>query len=83
MTLHTTHLGDDGPRVVLLPGLFGQGRNWTQIGKALAVDHRVTLVDLPHHGRSPWSEEFSYLHLADSVAERTMLMKMNMPISSG
>ncbi|MGN0064950.1 MAG: alpha/beta fold hydrolase [Nocardioides sp.] len=69
MTLHTTHLGDDGPRVVFLHGLFGQGRNWTQIGKALAESYRVTLVDLPHHGRSPWGEEFSYLHLADSVAE--------------
>ena len=51
--LHTTAIGDAGSRVVFLHGLFGQGRNWTQIGKALARSrHRVLLVDLPHHGRS-------------------------------
>ncbi len=69
MTLHTTSLGDSGSRVIFLHGLFGQGRNWTQVGKAFAGDHRVTLVDLPHHGRSPWRESFSYAELADSVAE--------------
>lgn len=66
--LHTTLLGQQGPSVVFLHGLFGQGRNWTQIGKALADRYRVLLVDLPHHGRSQWAEEFDYLHLADEVA---------------
>ena len=42
MSLHTTDLGDHGSRIVFCHGLFGQGRNWTQIGKALAADHRVT-----------------------------------------
>ena len=27
------------------------------MAKALADDHRTVLVDLPHHGRSPWSEQ--------------------------
>lgn len=67
--LHTTSYGDQGSRVVFLHGLFGQGKNWTQIGKALAPDHRVTLVDLPHHGRSPWHERFDFLAIADQVAE--------------
>jgi pimeloyl-ACP methyl ester carboxylesterase len=66
--LHTTSIGDHGSPVVFCHGLFGQGRNWTQIGKALAVDHRVLLVDLPHHGRSPWTERFDYLDIADRVA---------------
>ena len=56
-TLHRTQLGETGPRVLFLHGLFGQGKNWTQVGKALADDHRVTLVDMPHHGRSAWPEE--------------------------
>ena len=68
MSLHTTDLGDHGSRIVFCHGLFGQGRNWTQIGKALAGDHRVTLVDMPHHGRSPWPEGFDYLDVADRVA---------------
>jgi len=66
--LHTTTIGDRGSRVVFAHGLFGQGRNWTQIGRALAEDHRVLLVDLPHHGRSPWGDAFDYLRVADQVA---------------
>jgi pimeloyl-ACP methyl ester carboxylesterase len=66
--LHTTTLGDHGSPVVFCHGLFGQGRNWTQIGKALADAHRILLVDLPHHGRSSWSERFDYLDIADQVA---------------
>lgn len=66
--LHTTTMGEHGAPVVFCHGLFGQGRNWNQIGKALARDHRVLLVDLPHHGRSPWAERFDYLDIADQVA---------------
>ncbi|MEP9385279.1 alpha/beta fold hydrolase [Nocardioides cheoyonin] len=68
-SLHTLTMGESGTRVVFLHGLFGQGRNWTTIGKALADRHRVLLVDLPHHGRSPSSERFDYLDVADHVAE--------------
>ena len=69
MSLHTTVLGDDGPTVAFCHGLFGQGKNWTQIAKALSADHRVVLVDMPNHGRSPWTETFHYLDLSDQVAE--------------
>ena len=69
MSLHTTDLGESGSRVVFCHGLFGQGKNWTQVGKALAEQHRVTLVDMPHHGRSSWPEEFDYVEVADQVAE--------------
>jgi pimeloyl-ACP methyl ester carboxylesterase len=73
MALHTTAIGDSGSLVVFAHGLFGQGRNWTQIGKALADPtrsdrHRVLLVDLPHHGRSGWEDQFDYLRVADQVA---------------
>ena len=66
--LYTRTLGDHGSRVVLCHGLFGQGRNWTQIAKALSTDHRVLLVDMPDHGRSPWSEGFDYVGVAEQVA---------------
>ncbi|MBB6629244.1 alpha/beta fold hydrolase [Nocardioides sp. KIGAM211] len=67
--LHTTSLGESGPRVVFCHGLFGQGKNWTRIGKELAVDHRVLLVDMPDHGRSAWNDEFDYVRAADQVAD--------------
>lgn len=71
-------LGDHGSRVVFLHGLFGQGRNWTAIGKALAGDHRVQLVDLPHHGRSPWADHFDY---ADVVAQVAGLLSADDPVT--
>ena len=49
-------------------GLFGQGKNWTQIAKAFAADHRALLIDMPNHGRSEWTEVFDYGDLADRVA---------------
>ncbi len=66
--LHTTRLGEHGSPVVFCHGLFGQGKNWTQIAKALADRHRVTLVDMPNHGRSPWTERLDYAEMADAVA---------------
>lgn len=67
-TLHTQDLGTSGSRVVFCHGLFGQGRNWLQFGKALADRHRVTLVDMPNHGRSPWDDRMDYVSMADQVA---------------
>ena len=66
--LHTTSIGESGSPIVFLHGLFGQGRNWTQIGKALADTHRIVLVDLPHHGRSAWADSFDFVEIADQVA---------------
>lgn len=61
-------LGDAGPWVVFVHGLFGQGRNWTTIAKGLADRHRVALVDLPNHGHSPWTERVDYLDMARLLA---------------
>lgn len=67
--LHTTEVGTTGEKVVLLHGLFGQGRNFTQVAKALQPDLRSLLVDLPNHGRSPWTGHVDYVSVADAVAE--------------
>src|SRR3954469_8808768 len=67
--LHTTELGEWGSRVVFCHGLFGQGRNFTAIGKALTDRHRVTLGDMPDHGHSPRSDHFDYLAAAAQGAE--------------
>ena len=61
-------LGESGPRVVFVHGLFGQGKNWTTIGKGLAGSHRVTLVDLPNHGHSPWTDRVDYLDMVELLA---------------
>ena len=61
-------VGDAGPRVVFVHGLFGQGKNWTTIARGLADRHRVTLLDLPNHGHSPWTDRVDYLDMAELVA---------------
>jgi len=68
MAIHSSLLGEHGSPLAFCHGLFGQGRNWTQIAKELASEHRVLLLDMPNHGRSSWTERFDYLEMADSVA---------------
>jgi pimeloyl-ACP methyl ester carboxylesterase len=59
--------------VAYLHGLFGQGRNWMQIAKGVSgpegTDTRGLLIDLPNHGRSPWTEDFSFHSAARAVLE--------------
>jgi pimeloyl-ACP methyl ester carboxylesterase len=66
--LHSRSVGERGPRVVFVHGLFGQGKNWTTVAKGLADRHRVTLLDLPNHGHSPWTDSADYLDMAELVA---------------
>ena len=68
LRLHGRTLGEAGPRVVFLHGLFGQGKNWTTVAKGLSDRHRVTLLDLPNHGHSPWTDRVDYLDMAELVA---------------
>ncbi|GAB3623306.1 alpha/beta fold hydrolase [Mariniluteicoccus endophyticus] len=70
--MHTTRIGDEGSTVAFCHGVFGQGKNWTSIAKSLAAaptPHRSILVDMPNHGRSPWTDDPSYPAMADAVAE--------------
>lgn len=73
MRLHTLSVGHHGPRMAFLHGLFGQGRNWNQIAKAVSGPDgdraRTMLIDLPDHGRSPWSRAFSFEAYAAQVAD--------------
>lgn len=67
--LHVTEHGRSGPRIVFLHGLFGQGKNWTTVAKALADSYRITLVDLPNHGRSAWTGRVSYPEMATAIGD--------------
>ena len=73
MSLFTLATGSAGPRIAYLHGLFGQGRNWMQIAKEVSgadgMDTQALLVDLPNHGRSPWTERFSFEEYAAAVVE--------------
>jgi pimeloyl-ACP methyl ester carboxylesterase len=72
-------VGEAGPGVVFVHGLFGQGKNWTTIARGLADRHRVTLLDLPNHGHSPWTDRVDYLDMAELVAAE--LEKLGEPVT--
>ncbi|WP_114907531.1 alpha/beta fold hydrolase [Ornithinimicrobium murale] len=69
--IHTTPVGEDATkgRVVFFHGLFGQGKNFTSIAKALLPEYASLLVDLPNHGRSGWMEHVDYAEMADALAQ--------------
>ena len=57
----------EGEPVVILHGLFGSGTNWRTPARRLRARHRVLLVDLRNHGRSPHARDMSYAVLAGDV----------------
>ena len=57
-TLAANRIGSDSAQhaVVMLHGIYGRGRNWQAIARAVVAarpDYACWLVDLPHHGDSP------------------------------
>ena len=68
-TLHSTLVGDEGPVVVFCHGLFGRGRNFSGIAKALQPGYRSLLVDLPDHGGSGWTEGVDYGLMAAALGQ--------------
>ena len=65
-TIHASTSGQ-GPDVLLLHGLFGQGSNLRGIARALEAEFRVHCLDLPDHGRSSWLDEASLAHYARAI----------------
>lgn len=62
-------VGREGATTVFCHGLFGRGKNFTTVAKALVPDLRSVLLDMPDHGESDWTEEFDYARAADAVAD--------------
>lgn len=59
---------DDLP-VVLVHGLFGQGKNLSNIARALSTDRYVIAVDLRNHGDAKWADVHDYFSLAGDLFE--------------
>jgi pimeloyl-ACP methyl ester carboxylesterase len=69
LSIHSVSVGEGPVDVVFLHGLFGQGKNFQTIAKAIGDLATSRLVDLPNHGESSWTEEFDYDEHASLVAE--------------
>lgn len=57
--LHYVESGAGDPPLVILHGLFGSSRNWTQVARALGAQRRTIAVDQRNHGDSPHAEPHS------------------------
>ncbi len=66
--LHAQVLGE-GPPVLFLHGLFGEGENLKSLARPLARNWQCHLLDLPNHGQSPHSDSTDYLQMSSAVAE--------------
>ena len=54
--------------LVIAHGLFGSARNFSTLGKKLAIGRKVVLVDMRNHGDSPWDDEVTYGAMASDIA---------------
>ena len=69
MKLQANIIGEGKP-FLILHGFLGMSDNWKTLGKKFAdAGYEVHLIDQRNHGRSPHSNEFSYLLLAKDIKE--------------
>ncbi|MDO5646677.1 alpha/beta fold hydrolase [Paracoccus sp. (in: a-proteobacteria)] len=66
---HSITGADEGLPVLMVHGLFGQGRNLGAQARRLAQTRRVVLADMRNHGASPHSDDNSYAAMAGDLAE--------------
>ena len=57
----------EGPPLIVLHGVFGSLDNWMTVGKELAKNFTVYLVDQRNHGSSFHSEVFDYEHMQNDL----------------
>lgn len=68
--LHSNIIGDTGRELLILHGFLGMSDNWKTHAKNWSKSgYRVHLIDQRNHGRSFWSDEFSYELMAEDLAK--------------
>ena len=67
MSLYAERLGS-GPELVLVHGWGLHGGIWAELAQRLAQRFRVTVVDLPGHGRSSSATRMDIGGIADELA---------------
>lgn len=84
MNLNFKKIGEDGPAIVILHGVFGFLDNWLTIGKAISEQgYQVYLVDQRNHGRSPHEGGLDYTTFAGDLKEFLAQQNLTNPILLG
>ncbi|MCB2194813.1 MAG: alpha/beta fold hydrolase [Bacteroidetes bacterium] len=50
----------EGPPLIILHGLYGSSDNWVSVGRELAENFEVYLIDQRNHGKSPHTIDHNY-----------------------
>ena len=66
-----------GPVVIILHGLFGEGRNWLSVANELKSNFEVHLIDQRNHGNSFHHFEHNYFVLAEDLYNYIKEKKLN------
>lgn len=69
MKLFYREFGQEGPKLVILHGLYGASDNWVSIARQLEKDYHVYLLDQRNHGQSPHSDIHDYESMASDLLE--------------
>lgn len=68
MKLNFRKLGE-GPSIIILHGLYGSSDNWISIGRELADNFEVFIIDHRNHGSSPHTQDHNYELLKEDLQE--------------
>lgn len=58
-----------GPPLIIIHGLYGSSDNWVSIGRKLAENFEVFIIDQRNHGKSPHSPDHNYQVLKADLLE--------------
>lgn len=81
--LYHQELGTQGKEIVIIHGLFGSSDNWLSIGRALADEYKIYLIDQRNHGKSFHSSEWTYEAMAKDLHEFIEAKNLQNPILLG
>lgn len=82
--VHSSIIGNSEKDLLILHGFLGMGDNWKTHAKEWAeLGYRVHLIDQRNHGRSFWSDTFSYESMVDDLAHYCKAHSLKNPILLG
>ncbi len=67
MNLNYKQIGEKGPPLIILHGLFGMLDNWQNVANQLSIKNRIYAIDLRNHGRSPHEAAFNYEVMSEDI----------------
>lgn len=68
--LLNSRIEGEGKPLIIIHGFIGMSDNWKSFGSLYAAEgFQAHMVDLRNHGKSPHSDEFSYMAMSNDILE--------------